>query len=83
MKPPEPRPLELATLWSLPIYLASIVVYVIVVLQYLGGPLEHLRDVSVVWYAIACLGLVMLQAVVLDALASWLARLLIRHPHER
>jgi hypothetical protein len=83
MKSPEPRPPELAALWSLPIYLASVVVYVVLVLRYLGQPLKHLQDASAAVYAIACIGLVMLQAVALDALASWLARLLIRHPHER
>lgn len=83
MQSPDPRPLEVRTLWSLPIYLLLVLAYVMVVLRFLADPLKDLHDFGRIGYGVTCLILVVGQAVALEAVASWLAAVLLRHPRKR
>jgi hypothetical protein len=61
---------------ELTIYGVLLAAYFMVVLRYLGQPLNHLFDTNLPLYALAGLGLIVAQGVVLDAVTSLLVRLI-------
>ena len=58
------------------IYAILVVAYFLVVLRLLGGPLSDLYEDNLVLYAFLALGLVLVQAVVLEAVTSFIMGLL-------
>lgn len=61
---------------ELAVYTALLVLYFFLVLQYLGDFLADLFVSQSVVYAILCLGLIVAQGVLLEAVTSFLLRLL-------
>ena len=61
---------------ELAVYGILLVIYFFAVLQYLGGMLSNLFLNNTTLYAIAGLALIITQAVVLEAVTSYLIRLL-------
>ena len=54
------------------VYGALVVAYFLLVLRLLGEPLQALASKSLVWYGFAALGLIVVQAVALDFVTSFL-----------
>ncbi len=67
-----------AMLVELPIYAALVVIYFFAVLHLLGGWLGRLHAEHTFLYALACIGLIIGQAVVLESITTGLLRLLRR-----
>lgn len=61
---------------ELAVYAALLVLYFFLVLQYLGDILAKLYDNQILIYAFLGLGLIVAQGVVLEAITSFLIRLL-------
>jgi hypothetical protein len=61
---------------ELTIYGVLLAVYFLVVLRFLGQPLTRLFDSNLPLYALAGLGLITAQGVVLDGVTSMLVRLI-------
>jgi len=61
---------------ELVIYAALLVLYFFLVLQYLGDILSKLFESQILTYAILGLGLIVAQGVLLEAITSFLIRLL-------
>lgn len=59
---------------ELSIYGALVVLYFFLVLRYLGDPLEQLFHSNLLLYAIVCLVLIVAQAVVLEAITSFIIK---------
>ena len=72
MKDPRVRVLVRNFLIELLIYAALVVIYFLLVLRYLAGPLERLFDSNLFLYAIVCLLLIVAQAVLLEAITSFI-----------
>jgi magnesium-transporting ATPase (P-type) len=58
------------------VYGILLVIYFFAVLQFLGGMLHNLYENNTTWYAVVGLSLIVAQAVVLEAITSYLIRLL-------
>jgi hypothetical protein len=63
-------------LMELIVYAILLVIYFFAVLQFLGGMLHNLYIENTILYAVVGLGLIVVQAVVLEAVTSYLLRLL-------
>ena len=61
---------------ELVIYAILVVVYFLLVLRLLGDPLSQLYQDNLVLYAFLALGLVLVQAVVLESVTSFIMKLL-------
>ena len=61
---------------ELVIYAILVVVYFVLVLRLLGEPLSQLYQDNLVLYAFLALGLVLVQAVVLESVTSFIMKLL-------
>ena len=61
---------------ELVVYAILLVIYFFAVLRFLGGALYHLYLENTVLYAVVGLSLIVVQAVVLEAITSYLLRLL-------
>jgi len=59
---------------ELAVYAALVVAYFLLVLRLLGEPLNRLFHSSLPIYALAALGLIVVQAVALESLTSFLLR---------
>ncbi|MDQ6622060.1 MAG: hypothetical protein M3Y86_01060 [Verrucomicrobiota bacterium] len=64
-----------AMLIELPIYALLVVAYFFAVLHFLGDWLGHLHQNHTVLYALVAIALVIVQAVVLESVTTWLLRL--------
>ena len=58
------------------IYGVLLTAYFLLVLQFLGAPLTNLFDSNLVVYSVVALTLIVVQAVVLEAVTSFLIRIL-------
>ena len=56
------------------IYAALVVAYFLLVLRYLAEPLQRLFGSNLYLYAIVCLALIVVQAVLLDTVTSFIIR---------
>ncbi|MEP6936868.1 MAG: hypothetical protein ABI871_02250 [Chthoniobacterales bacterium] len=65
-----------AFLIELPVYAVLVVVYLLVVMHFLSDWLQHLVTTNVKLYALAAIGLIIGQAVVLESVTTGLLRLL-------
>lgn len=61
---------------ELAVYGVLLVIYFFAVLQFLGDPINNLYANNTAVYAVVGLGLIVLQAVALEAVTSYLIRLL-------
>ena len=61
---------------ELVVYGVLLVIYFFAVLQFLGDPINHLYTNNTIVYAVVGLGLIVVQAVTLEAVTSYLIRLL-------
>ncbi len=61
---------------ELVVYGILLVIYFFAVLQFLGDPINDLYSNNTIVYAIVGLGLIVVQAVALEAVTSYLIRLL-------
>jgi hypothetical protein len=76
MKNPEIRRMIGSFAIELLIYSVLVVAYFFAVLRLLGDPLSHLYSSNLVLYAFLALGLIVAQAVVLEAVTSFIMGLL-------
>jgi hypothetical protein len=63
------------------VYALLLVVYFLLVLQFLGGPLDALFQRSLLLYGIVALSLIVAQGVLLDFVTSFLVQRLLRDEH--
>ena len=76
MKKMEPRKLVRNLLFEIIIYSGLIFGYYLVVLRWLGDWIKSIFDSNLYFYAVAGLGLIFVQAVVLDLLTSYLMKVI-------
>jgi hypothetical protein len=76
MKNPAIRKMIVSFAIELLIYAVLVIVYFLVVLRLLGNPLDSLYRNHLVVYAFLALALIVVQAVVLDAVTSFIMGLL-------
>jgi hypothetical protein len=65
----------LSVLIEIPVYVGIIVVYYYLVLRLLGSWVTHLFDTDKRLYAVACLGLILAQGILLDLTTTLLLRI--------
>jgi Ni/Fe-hydrogenase subunit HybB-like protein len=63
-------------LFELAIYSVLITVYFLLVLHFLGAWLSHLDKSHIRIYAVVCVALIIGQALLLEAVTTWILRLL-------
>jgi hypothetical protein len=77
----KPRPLWAMLLAEVVVYAILLVIYFLVVLRFLGDPLNRLFQSNLTLYAIVALGLILAQGVLLDFVTSFLVQRLLREDH--
>ncbi|MEO5754880.1 MAG: hypothetical protein ABIR38_09250 [Chthoniobacterales bacterium] len=73
---PDTRKMLYSFLGELAVYGVLVVAYFFLVLHYLGGWLSHLDKENIKLYAVVSIGLIIGQAVVLEAVTTLIFRLL-------
>jgi hypothetical protein len=81
MEPRKPRSLWVTLLVEIVVYALLLVVYFLLVLRFLGAPLDSLFERDLLLYGIVALGLIVAQGVLLDFVTSFLVQRLLRDEH--
>jgi hypothetical protein len=77
----KPRPLWVTLLVEVVVYALLLVVYFLLVLRFLGEPLDALFRDNLLLYGIVALTLIVAQGVLLDFVTSFLVQRLLRDEH--